>query len=169
MMLKGGVFEKRRDAHTLSKLSGVKLVTVDGEERISFPTKNRKDTDAGINLYHEIQNVPGLLEYNTTESCSIAYDEELQEEYILANPAAIDEVSAETLIKEREEERLEPGITVRGEGEGVIGIQVLDFEICQEMKDEVDDKLVSEQGTPKSIDNKFIKCGTGNSDAYTCP
>ena len=135
-------FRKIRDAHTLSKLSGVKLVTIDGEERISFPTKNRKDTDAGINLYHEIQNVPGLLEYNTTESCSIAYDEELQEEYILANPAAIDEVSAETLIKEREEERLEPGITVRGEGEGVIGIQVLDFEICQEMKDEVDDNLV---------------------------
>ena len=28
-------------------------------------------------------------------------------------------------------------------------------------------KLVSEQGTPKSIDNKCIICGKGNSDVYT--
>ena len=115
MILKGGVFEKIRGAHTLSKLSGAKLVTIDGEERISFPTKNRKDTDAGMNLYQEIQNVPGLLEYNTKELCSIAYDEELQEEYVLANPAAIEEVPIATPMIEHDEERPEPGITIRGE------------------------------------------------------
>ena len=101
MILKGGVFEKMRDPNTLSKLSGAKLVMIDGEERISFPTKNCKNTEAGMNLYKEIQNVPGLLEYTTTESCNAACDEELQDEYILANPAVIDEVLTEELIKGR--------------------------------------------------------------------
>ena len=121
---------------------------IDGEERISFPTQNCKNIDEGMNLYKEIQNIPGLLEYSTKDSCNLASTDDLQDEYIIATPALVDKDSTEDPTKENSDEQVEPGITIRGEGEGVVGVQVLDFEISQEMKDEVDDKLLSEQGTP---------------------
>ena len=72
MILEGGVFEKIRDIDTLSRLSGAKWIQIDGEDRISFPTKNRINRNEGMNLYQEIQSTPGLLKYSTRERCNIA-------------------------------------------------------------------------------------------------
>ena len=122
-----------------------------------------------MSLYKEIQTIPGLLEYSTKESCNVASTDNQQDEYIIATPAVIDKDSTEDPTRENSDEQVEPGITIRGEGEGIVGVQVLDFEISQEMKDEVDDKLVSEQGTPKSINDKCERCGKSNSNTMRMP
>ena len=53
-----------------------------------------------------------------------------------------------------------------GQGEDT-DIEVLTYDLCQELREEVDDRLGSEQGTPKSIDDRCPVCAKYNSDTFT--
>ena len=110
------------------------------------PCLGQNDTHEGVKLYKTIQEKPGVVNYATCETSALAAE------------ATLYACSGEAKKTDKEVEE-DTNFETKG------GMKVLAFDISEKIMKSTDDRMESEQGTPRSDEGKCKKCGESNTRA----
>ena len=139
MIVKGGVFDRITNNRVLAELCGAKWLDHEGSSGIWFPVLSKDDSHQGLKLYKTIQGNLGTLNYAKGETKALTTK--------VTQYACVNNIQTE--VEETEDQEI-PEIR---------GMKILVFDISEKLIKSSDDRMESEQGTPKSDEGKCIKCG----------